>query len=104
MVYILGKQGEMTAEEGAVVRGYTRCHKEVTAAKEKEATTELAAARRAATEKAGSNMGRYDEILERNKALEVGFDKEDEKDMEEWEEIVRLHGDAMEDGEACCLV
>ena len=86
VVYILGKQGERTTEEDAVVWGFTRGHTEVTAAKGKEAAAELAATRRAAAEKAGSNMGRYDEILERNKALEVGFDKEDEKDMEDWEE------------------
>ena len=76
----------------------------MTAVKEKEAAAEFAATRRAAAESAGSNMGRYDEILERNMALEVGFDKEDEKDMEEWEEIVRLHGEAMEDGEEYLLV
>ena len=44
-------------------------------------------------------MGRYDEILERNKAPE-----DMEEWEEEWEEIVRLHGEAMEDGEEYFLV
>ena len=99
VVDILGKQEERTSEEGAVVRGFTRGHTEVTTTKEKEAAAELAATRRAATEKAGSNMGRYDEILERNKALEDMEGRE-----EEWEEIVRLHGEAMEGGEGYFFV
>ena len=40
----------------------------MTAAKEQEAEAAEAATRRVAAEKAGSNMGRYDEILERSKA------------------------------------
>ena len=84
------------------MKGFTRGHKEVTAAKGKEAAAELAATRRAATKKA--IMSRYDEILERSKAQEVGFDKEDEKDMKEWEEIARLPGEAIEDGEEYFLV
>ena len=99
VVYILAKQGEGTTEENVAVKGFTRGHKEVTTAKGKEAAAELAATRRAATEEAGSNMGRHDEILERSKALE---------DMEEWEnewkENVRLHGEATEDGEEYLLV
>ena len=60
----------------------------------------MAVTRRAAAEKAGSNMGRYDEILGRSKALdEAGFDRKDRKVMEEWEEIKRLHDEAMKDGE-----
>ena len=95
-----GCRGEWTEEEEAIVRGFVRGHKEVTAAKEKEAWAELAVTRRAAAERAGSNMGRYDEILGRNKALgEAGFDRKDKKAMEEWEEIKRLHGEAMKDGE-----
>ena len=52
----------------------------------------MAATRRAAAEKAGSNMKRYDEILERFKECDDG-------DEEEWGAICRLHDEAMEDGE-----
>ena len=78
----------------------------MTTAKGTEAAAELAATRRAAAEKAGRNMSKYDATLERSKAHEVGFDKEDEEDMKEWEEIVRLHayGEATEDGEEYSLV
>ena len=73
VAYILGKQGERTAEEDTVVRRFARGHKEVTIAKKKEAATQLAATRRATTEKAGGNMGGYDEKPERDTTLEVGF-------------------------------
>ena len=100
---IMGKQSKvgvkLTAEEEAVKQGFTRGHMEVTTAKEKEAGAVKAATRRVAAEKAGSNMDRYDEILERSRALDDGFDRKDRKDMEEWEEIKRLHGEAMKDGE-----
>ena len=64
----------------------------MTAAKEQEAEAAEAATRRVAAEKAGSNMGRYDEVLERSKAWEEIVRLPGKKDMEEWEEIVRLHG------------
>ena len=49
-----------------------RSHKE----EGKGATTEMAATKRATTEEAGSNMKRYDEILERFKECDDG-DKEE---------------------------
>ena len=60
---------------------------------------EMAVTKRARQKKAGSNMRRYDEILARHKALEGKFDRKNKKVVEEWEEIRRLHGEAMEDGE-----
>ena len=57
---------------------------EVTAAKEEEAAAAVAATRRVAAERAGSNMSRYDEILERSKAW-GGMDMEGwEEGMEGW--------------------
>ena len=108
----MGKQAKswmtgvrLTAEEEAVKQGFTRGHMEVKAAKEEEAGAAEVAARRVAAEKAGSNMGRYDEVLRRSKALgEAGFDRRDKKAMGEWEEIKRLHGEAMKDGEEYFLV
>jgi hypothetical protein len=95
--------GRLTAEEEAVKKGFMRGHMEVTAAKEEEAGAARrvaeVAARRVAAEKAGSNMGRYDEILRRSRALDETFDRKDRKCMEEWEEIKRLHDEAMKDGE-----
>ena len=97
--------GRLTAEEEAVKRGFTRGHVEVTAAKEEEAAAEWRVTKRAAAEKAGSNMGRYDEILGRSMALDwAGFGRKDRKVMEEWEEIERLHDEAMKDGEEHFLV
>ena len=72
-----------TAEEDALVRWSTRSHKEMTITKRKEGAAELAVTRRAAAEKTGSNMSRYDEMLEKSKANEVGFDKEDGDEMKE---------------------
>ena len=79
VTYLLKKQAEveLTADEKAMKQGYFRGHKEVTAAKEEEAGAAEAAMRRVAAEGAGSNMGRYDEVLERSKA---------------WGEFVRWHG------------
>ena len=69
----------------------------------------MAATRRVAAEKAGSNMGRYDEVLERSKAWGEWIWRNGRRvwrdgDKEEWEAIKRLHGEAMEDGEEYFLV
>ena len=79
------------------MKGFVRGHQEGAAAKAKEAAAELAATRRAAAKKAGSNMDRYDEILER-------FEGCDDDEEEEWGAICRLHDETMEDGEERILI
>ena len=56
----------------------------------------MAAARKATTEKACSNMKRYEEILER-------FEKCDDGDEEEWGAISMLHDEALKNGEKWLL-
>ena len=104
IVTIYWAEVELTAEEKAIKQGYFRGHKEVTATKEEEAGAAEAAMMRVAAEEAGSNMGRYDEVLERSKAWGEFVRWHGKQDMGEWEEIVRLHGEAVEDGEEYFLV
>ena len=52
----------------------------------------MAATRKATSEKAGINMKRYEEILER-------FEKCDDGDEEKREAISKLHDEALKDGE-----
>ena len=53
-----------------------RGHGEVTATKAKVPATEMAAAHRAATEEAGSNMDRVDEIKKKIEGCDGGEDEE----------------------------
>ena len=62
----------------------------------------MAATRKAAAEKAGSNTERYGETKRRFKALEA-LDALGDGDEEECGAICRLHGEAMEDGEKWLL-